>query len=108
MMIRDTLLRIIGAEPRRTVIDYVVPGTSYFFAGLVVGGVTALLLAPKSGREMRHDLKDGADNLRKQIEHRAENVMDKAKGLLPSVATNHDESWESDKTRARRTATNPS
>jgi gas vesicle protein len=109
MMIRDTLLRIIGAEPRRTVIDYVVPGTGYFFAGLVVGGVTALLLAPKSGREMRHDLKENADHLRKQIEQRAENMVDKAKGLLPGVTTAHDDTWEADKAaRVRRNTTNPS
>ena len=103
MMIRETLLRIIGAEPRRTVVDYVVPGTGYFLCGLVVGGVAALLLAPKSGQEMRHDLKENADHLRKQIEHRAENVIDKAKGLLPGATATHEETWDADKARARRT-----
>ncbi|MDO7906045.1 YtxH domain-containing protein [Paenibacillus sp. JX-17] len=29
-------------------------------AGSVAGGVTALLLAPKSGKELRHDIADGA------------------------------------------------
>jgi gas vesicle protein len=106
-MIKDTLLHIIGAEPRRTVVDYVFPATGYFFAGVVVGGVAALLTAPKPGREMRRDLKENVSNLRHQIEHRAENVIDKAKGLLPGAG--QEEGWDADKAaRVRRSTTSPS
>lgn len=104
-MIKDTLLHLIGAEPRRTAIDYVVPATGYFFVGVVVGGVVALLTAPKPGREMRRDIKENVSNLRNQIEHRAENVIDKAKGLLPGANVGQDEGWDADKAaRGRRSA----
>jgi gas vesicle protein len=33
-------------------------------AGLVIGGVAALLLAPRRGEDMRHELADGAAKLR--------------------------------------------
>lgn len=108
-MIKDTLLHIIGAEPRRTALDFVFPATGYFFAGVVVGGVAALLTAPKPGREMRRDLKENASNLRNQIEHRAENVIDKAKGLLPGVHVGQEDSWDADKAaRVRRSTTSAS
>lgn len=109
-MIKDTLLHLIGAEPRRTALDFVFPATGYFFAGVVVGGVAALLTAPKPGREMRRDLKENVSNLRNQIEHRAENVIDKAKGLLPGAHVGQeDNSWDADKAaRVRRSTTSAS
>jgi len=36
-----------------------------FLAGSVIGAVTALLLAPKSGRELREDIKTSSRTLRK-------------------------------------------
>jgi len=44
-------------------------------AGLLIGGVVALLYAPKSGRETRRLLMDKAEETR----HEAEQIVDKAK-----------------------------
>jgi gas vesicle protein len=38
-----------------------------FLAGALIGVVTGLLLAPKRGSELRHDLSDNAEKLQKRI-----------------------------------------
>lgn len=38
--------------------EYGTNRTGWFLSGLIIGGVTGLLLAPKSGIETRHDLED--------------------------------------------------
>ena len=97
--IGKSLLRMMGVAPRRTVLDYVIVNTGYFFAGALVGSVTSLFLAPKSGREMRHDISDNVSNLRDSLGQRAEDVIGKVKAHLPSPAASQD--WEN--SRARRT-----
>jgi gas vesicle protein len=63
-----------------------VPGTILtFVAGLGIGAVAALLLAPKSGAELRDDIaervSDRVDRVRGKVRHlkqRAQRVVDKA------------------------------
>lgn len=45
-------------------------GFAAFMLGAAVGAVTALLFAPKSGRETQQDLRDGARRLREGAEER--------------------------------------
>lgn len=54
--------------------------------GSVIGSVTALLLAPKSGRELRQDIKEGVQQAGektqtalKQVGEHTSNLVDKAK-----------------------------
>ncbi|OPA81085.1 gas vesicle protein [Paenibacillus selenitireducens] len=57
--------------------------------GAAVGSVTALLLAPKSGRELRQDIKEGAQQVGektqtaiKQVGETTSNLVDAAKGKV--------------------------
>lgn len=55
----DDILRYLGLstyKPGRVAFG----GMGAFFLGALVGGVAALLLAPKSGPELRHEVKDKA------------------------------------------------
>ncbi|MCG7405979.1 YtxH domain-containing protein [Paenibacillus sp. ACRRX] len=45
--------------------------------GSVVGTVSALLLAPKAGRELRHDLAEGAKQANEKSQQLAKQVSDK-------------------------------
>ena len=49
----ERLLSELGLEKRRSAGDYVLPAIGVFAAGVVVGGVLGLLLAPSSGRDLR-------------------------------------------------------
>ncbi|MEK1828368.1 YtxH domain-containing protein [Priestia megaterium] len=57
-----------------------------FLVGTVIGGVvgaaTALLLAPKSGKEFRSDLNEQAAYVRLKTEQAKNSAVEKDKGLL--------------------------
>jgi gas vesicle protein len=40
-----------------------------FLSGVVIGGIVALLFAPKAGRELRDDLQDDLGNIARDVEH---------------------------------------
>ena len=54
---KDDLLDLIGLEERRTSTDKLVPALALFGAGVLVGVGLGLMLAPKTGRELRQDVK---------------------------------------------------
>jgi hypothetical protein len=54
---KDDVLDLIGLQSRRTAVDWILPSLGLFGAGLVVGAGLGMLLAPKSGRELREDLR---------------------------------------------------
>lgn len=69
-----------------------------FLAGISAGALAALLLAPRSGHETRHQLKEAAMNARRKAQqtmqeqaHKAEdmvdNTLDTAKGLAEKSDT---------------------
>lgn len=64
--------------------------TLAFVAGALVGGVTALLLAPQSGRETRSKVqgtaRDAIDSGREKVGDVAESVADRARGARETVA----------------------
>ncbi|MDA7027268.1 YtxH domain-containing protein [Bacillus sp. CLL-7-23] len=71
--------------------------TKDFFIGTVIGGVvgalTALLLAPKSGKELRHDLgtqtaviKDKTDKLTNQAKEKSSEYISLAKDKTSSIS----------------------
>ena len=59
-----------------------------FFAGLALGLIAGILIAPKSGQETRSDLKERSRNLIDIAENLAEEawdrIDDKRKGFRPS------------------------
>ena len=44
-----------------------IKGAALFAGGALLGAAAALLLAPKNGEEMRNDLKDMAEEAKKQV-----------------------------------------
>lgn len=61
------VLAALGLERRRTPIDVMIPAAGLFFAGLMVGAGVALLMAPKSGRDTRRELRGRATDLRHRL-----------------------------------------
>jgi gas vesicle protein len=53
--------------------------------GTVLGAVTALLFAPKSGRELRSDIAEGVQNLTEKTTQVAGSVADKSKQLAGTI-----------------------
>ena len=44
-----------------------IKGAALFAGGALLGAAAALLLAPKNGEEMRNDIKDMAEEAKKQV-----------------------------------------
>jgi hypothetical protein len=57
-MDKDDLLNLVGLETRRTTADWLVPTLTAFSVGVLVGAGIGLMLAPKSGSELREDLRN--------------------------------------------------
>ncbi len=64
---KDDVLELMGLQSRRSAADYVLPTIGVFSLGLLVGAGLGLLLAPKSGRELRDDLRTKLDSGRDQL-----------------------------------------
>jgi hypothetical protein len=59
----EDILAALGLERRRSGTDVLVPTIAIFAAGALVGAGAALLMAPRSGREMRRQLRGKATEL---------------------------------------------
>ncbi|MDH7514874.1 MAG: YtxH domain-containing protein [Bacteroidota bacterium] len=53
-----------------------------FFSGAIVGGVLALLYAPKSGKELRQDLKKKSEEITQDVEEYIKEAQTKARTLI--------------------------
>jgi len=71
----DDILGALGLERRRGTWGYLLPAMSYFAAGLAIGAAVALLIAPKTGQQMRRELSAKARRVGQQLELTAENAM---------------------------------
>jgi len=56
-MDKDDFLGLLGLESKHTVTHQLLSTLGTFGIGLLVGAGVALLLAPKAGSELRHDLR---------------------------------------------------
>jgi hypothetical protein len=63
---KDDILEKLGLQARTSTGEWLLGAFGFFGIGLVVGAATALLLAPKSGRELRSDITAKARSLRGQ------------------------------------------
>lgn len=56
-MDKDDFLGLIGLQTKRSFTSELLGTLGTFGIGLLVGAGVALLLAPKAGRELRHDIR---------------------------------------------------
>jgi YtxH-like protein len=56
-MDKDDFLGLIGLQTKRSLTSELLGTLGTFGVGLLVGAGVALLLAPKPGRELRHDIR---------------------------------------------------
>ena len=63
----EDIIRALGLNQRRNGSSEIVPSLALFGAGLLVGAGLALLLAPTSGRELREEITDRANELRERV-----------------------------------------
>ena len=63
----DELLRWIGLQQQRSANDAAFTMIGAFALGTIVGGALALLVAPKPGHELRHDLGERLDGATQRI-----------------------------------------
>ncbi|MBI2897275.1 MAG: YtxH domain-containing protein [Deltaproteobacteria bacterium] len=54
----DDLLHLAGLQRRRSAASQIGPALGLFGAGLLLGAGLGLLFAPRSGHELRHDMKE--------------------------------------------------
>jgi hypothetical protein len=78
----DDILAALGLERRHTALDDALPTGLAFVAGLAAGAGIALLLAPKSGREMRQDLSSRASELTNRIGASANELANEARSAI--------------------------
>src|SRR6185503_8651088 len=68
---KDDLLEYLGLESRRSTAETILPAVAMFGVGLLVGAGIGLMLAPKSGADLRSDLRErftgGPDQLAGQF-----------------------------------------
>lgn len=65
-----------------------------FFLGTLVGATVALLFAPKSGREIRGDIRDRAGKLRNSVGENWQAVSAKGREIVGSVTSRGRELYE--------------
>lgn len=81
----DDILGALGLERRSTALDSALPTGLAFVAGLAAGAGLALLLAPKSGREIRDDISSKASELTGRLSTAASEVADEVRHALPGA-----------------------
>jgi uncharacterized membrane protein YebE (DUF533 family) len=79
----DDVLNALGLERRHTPLDNAIPTALAFVAGLAAGAGVALLLAPKSGREVRADISNKASELTGKLASTANELASEVRGALP-------------------------
>jgi gas vesicle protein len=79
----DDFLSALGLERRRSFAASIAPIASGFAVGALAGAAVALLFAPKSGREVRRELKGRASEVTRRVGAAADEVMTEVRNVLP-------------------------
>jgi gas vesicle protein len=82
----NDILAALGLERRRSALDVLLPAVGVFAAGAILGGGIALLLAPKSGRETRRQLKGKASELTHRLGESAGEIAGEVRGAVAQKA----------------------
>jgi YtxH-like protein len=66
---KDDILGALGLSTQRTTSDRWMSALPWFGAGIVVGAAVTLVLAPKSGSELRGDIRDRFRSVKSNLAH---------------------------------------
>ena len=85
----DDVLHALGLRRQATGFAMVLPPLGFFAAGMLLGAGAGLLLAPRSGRETRRQLRTKAQSITRRVESAAQGVAHDVRGALttPSSST---------------------
>jgi YtxH-like protein len=79
----DDILDALGLARKQTPFDAAIPTALAFVAGAAAGAGLALLLAPKSGREMRADISNKASEMTNRLTSTASEIASDVRNALP-------------------------
>jgi len=71
---RDDVLAALGLTRRRTLTEGLITAAGIFAAGAFVGTTVALMVAPKTGRDLRGELRNRANDLTHRVKRSAQEV----------------------------------
>jgi hypothetical protein len=78
----DDVLAVIGLERRRSRAERVLPALATVAVSAAVGAGAALLLAPRSGSELRHRISERAGNVKERVSEKVNEFERKLKAEL--------------------------
>lgn len=70
---REDILGALGLETKRTTGSWLAGSMAVFGVGLLVGAAAALLMAPKTGEDLREDVSSRFRNLKNRAQRAQEN-----------------------------------
>lgn len=83
---KNDFLNMIGLESKRSPVDYMVPALALFGVGVLVGTGIGLLVAPRSGRELRQDLAHRIQHAPEAISHLPQRANDAMHRVSDGIA----------------------
>lgn len=83
---KNDVLKALGLEPQRSSAEMVLPVLGIFIAGVITGLSAGLMVAPKSGEQLRSDMLGTADEARGQVKQKADQARDYAKDAAHKVS----------------------
>jgi len=78
----DDILTALGLERRRSQLDMIGSVAVIFGAGVLLGAAAGMLMAPKSGRALRQEIKNKASDLAETIGEKAESATQGVRSAL--------------------------
>ena len=81
---RERVMDLIGMERRRTTAERAVPIIAFFGVGILVGVGIGLMTAPRSGSELRGELKDKFQSAAPKAAEAIESAVEQARQKVNS------------------------
>lgn len=82
---RDDILDLFGLETKSSTAGYLAGALGTFGVGLLVGAGIALMLTPKTGRELREDIRDRIRRAPDQVGGAVDNIMNREQ--IPTMSS---------------------
>ncbi len=84
---RERIIHQLGLDRQITTMDTVLPALGIFSAGLLVGVGIGLMIAPKSGRELRSDINRNVHEFSDRTQHMVQDAANRTQHFVQDAAT---------------------